>query len=204
MDRNWPDWDAAYRNGQPESLSWFETEPGVSLDLIRKSGLPNTAGIVDAGAGSSPVLINLAQDGWRDLTAVDLSPTALAALADRIQADHSVKCVVADICIWRPDRQFDLWHDRAVLHFLTDSAAREAYVTTLKTVLKPGGFAVIGTFAPDGPDKCFGQPIRKYDAETLMALLGPEFHLIEQRRYTHVTPAGTEQRYFYGLVQRSG
>jgi trans-aconitate methyltransferase len=202
MASNRPNWDSAYLNKPAETLSWFENQPSVSVALMAKAGLEKDDAIVDVGAGASPVLVALAKDGFGDLTAIELSGAALETLQNRLPAGAQVDTVIADICAWQPKRHYDLWHDRAVLHFLTETADRAAYVATLNAALPPGGHAVIGAFAPDGPDKCFGQPIQKYDAESLMALLGQEFVLIEERRHTHVTPGGTEQRYFYALVQR--
>ncbi|WP_319824157.1 class I SAM-dependent methyltransferase [Thalassovita sp.] len=204
MPRERPEWETAYRDKEAESLSWFENRPDVSLDLIRLTGLSRDAVVVDVGAGSSPVLICLAREGWGNLTAVDLSPSALAGLKAQLPASTKITTIAADICDWQPKHRFDLWHDRAALHFLTDRDDRLAYVGTLKAALKPGGFAVFGAFAPDGPDTCFGQRIQRYDAQELSALLGDEFRLVEERRHTHATPRGTEQRYFYALMQRAG
>ncbi len=203
MPHRRPAWDAAYREKQAETLSWFEMRPDVSLSLIRATGLHSDAAVVDVGAGSSPLLISLSGDGWTDLTAVDLSPAALAALKARLPVGSEVTGIVTDICDWKPDQKYDLWHDRAALHFLTSEKDRLDYVETLGRALTPGGFAVIGAFAPDGPDRCFGQEIRKYDAQALLDLLGPGFRLKQECRHTHVTPGGVAQRYFYALVQRA-
>ena len=202
MTSNRPDWDSAYLDKSAETLSWFEDQPSVSLDLIRTAGVEANDAILDVGAGASPVLVALAHEGFTDLTALELSEAALKTLKRRFPSGAHLETIAADICTWQPARRYDLWHDRAVLHFLTDPADRAAYVATLKTALPRGGHAVIGAFAPDGPDKCFGQPIQKYDAKNLTALLGDEFTLIDERRHTHVTPGGTEQRYFYALVRR--
>lgn len=201
MSHHRPDWDSAYRGRDAHDLSWFEARPDTSLDLLAHTNLPPTSGVVDVGAGSSPFLQHLSSMGWADLTAVDLSAQAMA---DLHLHRPSIKTDVADICDWRPGRQFDLWHDRAALHFLTEAADRAAYVRTMETVLRPNGYAIIGTFAPDGPDRCFGQPVRRYDGERLSGTLGEGFDIKSQCRHVHLTPGGTEQRYFYALVRRKG
>lgn len=195
-------WESVYRGKQAEDLSWFEDRPQTSLELIAASGIAPDAALIDIGAGASRLTDCLLEQGFRDLTALDLSQAALRATRARLPEDAPVAWIAGDVLTWRPDRRYALWHDRAALHFLTGPADRRAYRDTLGEALEDGGFAVIGTFAPDGPDRCSGQAVEKYDTDKLMALLGPDFRLIDSRRHTHVTPGGTQQRFFYALVQK--
>ncbi len=195
-------WENTYRGKSADTLGWFEERPETSLRLIARSGVTHDAALIDIGAGASRLIDCLLELGFRDLTALDLSQAALQATRDRLPADAPVTWIAGDMLRWRPERRYALWHDRAALHFLTDPADQAAYRDTLNRALAAGGFAVIGTFAQDGPDKCSGQVVEKYDAGKLMALLGPDFRLIEELRHTHVTPGGTEQRFFYALVQK--
>ncbi|MYM56046.1 class I SAM-dependent methyltransferase [Thalassovita mangrovi] len=195
-------WENTYQSKSADALGWFEARPETSLKLIARSGVAHDAALIDIGAGASRLTDCLLDLGFLDLTALDLSQAALQATRDRLPEDAPVTWIAGDMLRWRPERRYALWHDRAALHFLTDPADQAAYRDTLDRALAAGGFAVIGTFAPDGPDKCSGQVVEKYDAAKLMALLGPDFRLIEELRHTHVTPGGTEQRFFYALVQK--
>ncbi|WP_323785347.1 class I SAM-dependent methyltransferase [Thalassovita sp.] len=194
-------WEDVYRSKDEAEVSWFEKRPEISLDLIAQSGIAPDVALIDIGAGASRLTDCLLEQGFRDLTALDLSQAALTATRDRLPEDAPVTWIAGDVLRWTPEKRYALWHDRAAFHFLTDPADQAAYRDKLIEALVEGGYAVIGTFAPDGPDKCSGQVIEKYDTDKLMALLGPEFRLIDSRRHTHVTPGGTEQRFFYALVQ---
>jgi hypothetical protein len=138
------------------------------------------------------------------LTVLDLSETALAAARARIGDEaRNVEWIVADVTKWTPARQYDIWHDRAAFHFLTDPDDRAAYVSRLKSALRPGGQAIIGTFALDGPEKCSGLPVQRYDGASLQTMLGSEFTILEQRRETHTTPWGSTQSFQFTRFQRA-
>ena len=138
-----------------------------------------------------------------NVTVLDLSEKALNIARTRLgeNADR-VRWIVADVTTWEPSELYDIWHDRAAFHFLTAAADRAAYVSRLSRAVKPGGYAIIGTFAPDGPDKCSGLPILRYDTQALGRALGGAFELVSSLTHSHMTPWGAEQRFQFGLFQR--
>lgn len=195
-------WDEVYGTKAAAEVSWFEREPSTSLSLIELAGADPAAGAVDVGGGASPLAAALLQRGWRDLCVLDLSAKALAANRGALGGRASeVDWVVADVTTWVPPRRYGLWHDRAVLHFLVDEAEQAAYAACLRSALAPGGSVVVGTFAPDGPDSCSGLPVARHDASDVAKLLGPSFELIADRRETHVTPWGAEQRFSWAVLR---
>lgn len=199
-------WDNRYAGSAPEGLSWFETSPDLSLSLIR-GAVGTDAAVVDIGGGASRLPDALLDAGFRDVTVLDLSAEALARsqarLGDRAGAIH---WQVADITRWQPDRRYDLWHDRAVFHFLTDAGDRAAYARALEAALLPDGTAIVMTFAEDGPEKCSGLPVERYTTETLAtemeSLLPGRFVVQGSGRFSHFTPGGAEQRFQYTVFGR--
>ncbi len=195
-------WQTVYGTKSPTEVSWFEEEPRVSLDLIARVAGPG-ASIIDVGGGASRLADRLLDRGFSDLTVLDIAEGALAAsrarLGDRAAA---VSWVVADITRWQPPRGYDVWHDRAVFHFLVEPGERLAYLESLRTGLKDGGHAIIGTFAPDGPEKCSGLPVQRYDARTLGAELGQGFSLVESLRHGHGTPWGSVQNFQFAVFRK--
>ncbi|MDP1737824.1 MAG: class I SAM-dependent methyltransferase [Caulobacter sp.] len=192
-------WDGVYETRAEDEVSWFEVTPGASLDLIRRTNVPLDAAIIDVGGGLSHLAGTLVANGYSDVTVLDISDVAIRQLAARHQA---VKGLVADITDWTPKRRYQVWHDRAVLHFLTDEADRAAYRRALLAGLEPGGQAIIATFAPTGPDRCSGLPVRRYGREDLEAFLGDAFLMVESFEFDHVTPAGRVQRFHVGRLRR--
>jgi SAM-dependent methyltransferase len=145
----------------------------------------------------------LVDEGYEALTVLDLSESALAAARTRLgQAAAEVTWVVADVVGWKPLQHHDVWHDRATFHFLTDEADRAAYIACLREALRPGGYAVIATFALDGPERCSGLPVVRYDAARLGEALGDDFSLVETRRHDHHTPMGSTQRFQFSVFRR--
>ena len=145
----------------------------------------------------------LVAGGFKDLTVLDLSSTALTASRKRLGAiSDQVTWIAADITEWEPSRTCDVWHDRAAFHFLTDRVDQAAYVARLRSVLRQGGHAIIGTFAPDGPEKCSGLPVARHDAASLQEVLGPAFVLVGSRRHDHTTPTGATQRFQFSTYRR--
>ena len=197
-------WENVYKAKGENEVSWFQGTPTPSLELMAfVDASPGTA-IIDVGGGASRLVDFLVQMGIGGVTVLDLSQAALTIPKARLggRADQ-VKWVVADVTSWEPQRVYDLWHDRAVFHFLTDEHDRKAYVARLVKAVKPGGHAIIGTFAPDGPERCSGLPVVRYDAESLGKALGSAFDLVETRRHRHLTPWGTEQRFQFSLFVRT-
>ncbi|MBX3579794.1 MAG: class I SAM-dependent methyltransferase [Rhizobiaceae bacterium] len=197
-------WNAAYASKGDEGVSWFEAKPQVSLDLIAAvhDRSKPSASLVDIGGGASRLVDALTEDGWR-VTVVDLSETALDTGRRRLGARATdVDWIAADVTRWRPSTTFDIWHDRAAYHFLTDPDDRQAYAQCMRTALRPGAHAVIGTFAPDGPERCSGLPVMRYDATGLATAVGSGFRPISERRHLHVTPWGSTQAFQFVVLRR--
>lgn len=203
MDKARAHWQKVYKAKAHDEVSWFQPEPTVSLAMISALGLPRDAAIIDVGAGASALVDRLVDQGFDDITLVDLADAALGHTKARLgpKADN-VHFHVGDVTVLDLGRRYDLWHDRAVLHFLTDAPQQQAYRDTLHRHLVPGGHAVIATFAVGGPEKCSGLPIRQYDAKRMMVLLGDDFTLIDERMETHRTPWGACQGFAYFLVRK--
>ncbi len=198
-------WEAVYAQRTPDSVSWFQPHAEHSLELIARAGLTRDAAIIDVGGGASTLADDLLARGYHDLTVLDLSAAALAAAQVRLGDDaRRVSWVEADItAVDLPRQRYDLWHDRAVFHFLTDAAQRHAYVERVLQSVKPGGHVIVATFAEDGPDRCSGLPVMRYGADTLHAEFGAPFELLEHSRETHHTPGGAVQQFVYCYCRRS-
>jgi len=195
-------WEDVYQSKKEGETSWFEDRPQVSLDLIAATGVGKDAAIVDVGAGSSRLVDCLLEQGFRGITVLDLSDTALAKARSRLPQDAPVEWVVANILHWQPTGRFDVWHDRAAFHFLTGAADQDAYMRVMDRALLPGGHAIIGTFAPDGPTQCSGLPVARYDAALLSERLGSGYRLVRSLNHEHRTPWGSVQRFHFGLFRK--
>ncbi|SDI93754.1 Methyltransferase domain-containing protein [Bradyrhizobium sp. Rc2d] len=196
-------WDNVYATKGEAEVSWFQSSPTTSLDMIRAANPDHGAAIIDIGGGASRLVDALLQDGYRDIAVLDLSANALDVAKKRLGAAASaVDWIVADATTWRPAKTYDLWHDRAAFHFLTDPRDRAAYVERLRSALAPGGHVIIATFAPDGPERCSGLPVQRHDSASLLAELGAEFELIEARRETHHTPWDSTQAFQFSRFQK--
>lgn len=186
-------WDGLYETRAGSGPSWFQRDPVTSLELITLLATELSAPVIDVGGGSCCLAERLVERGFSDVTVVDVSERALEAGRHRVGADPRVRWLRADILSWTPDRRFDLWHDRAVFHFLTGPEERAAYLAVLSAALFPGGNLVIGTFAEDGPTHCSGLPVARYSPQELGEVLGPDFQAFEFRRELHMTPDGVGQ-----------
>lgn len=195
-------WENVYQTKTDDQVSWTEGDPALSLDLLDAAGLTPSHAVIDVGGGASRLVDRLVQQRQAHVTVLDLSAAAMARARTRIGADENVDWVVADITTWQPARRYDFWHDRAVFHFLTDSADRAAYRAVLSAALPSGGIAVFGTFALDGPEKCSGLPVMRYDAASLAAALGDGFVLLAERRHDHATPWGATQHFQFSTFRR--
>ncbi len=191
-------WENVYETKSPLTVSWFQKEPTLSMQLIHNTGLPLDAPIIDVGGGASRLVDNLCADGFTNIGVLDLSAKARSLARERLAAKAcDVEWFEEDVTEFDPQRQYDLWHDRAVFHFLTQKADRDKYVEVLNHALKPGGHLIIMAFAIDGPKKCSGLDIVQYDAKKLQAELGDGFELVDSGGEVHVTPAGGEQKFAY-------
>lgn len=196
-------WDNIYTTKGEKEVSWYQDHATPSLELMALTGLSADAAIIDIGGGASRLVDDLLLAKFGRLTVLDLSAVALDAARQRLgESAASVTWKVADVTTWEPSQSYDLWHDRAVFHFLTDQADQSAYVERLKQAVKPSGFVIIGTFAPDGPERCSGLQVVRYDAASLAAVLGAEFDLIDARRHEHTTPWGAVQRFQFATFHR--
>lgn len=202
MESRQANWDNMYATRAESDLSWYQENPVVSLELIRATGTLKGAAIIDIGGGASRLVDALLAEGYCDLTVLDLSKTALAAAQARLGPKAAkVTWICADVTAWEPARQYDLWHDRAAFHFLTEAAEREAYAARVQRAVRPGGHIIIGTFAPDGPERCSGLPVMRHDSASIGAVFGKDFSLIESRRQDHVTPASRTQHFQFSLFR---
>ncbi|MFC5182320.1 class I SAM-dependent methyltransferase [Actinomadura harenae] len=199
-------WRDVYATRPTDEVSWFQTEPRPSLDLIRAALPQGSAGgsAIDVGGGASPLAAHLVRDGWFDhVTVLDISAKALeTARATAQDPAGAIRWLHADLLTWRPDRTFDLWHDRAVFHFLTAPSDRAKYLATLREALAPGGTVILGTFAPEGPTHCSGLPVARYSTDELAAELGGDFTPLDARTQVHHTPAGASQTFSWLTARR--
>jgi 2-polyprenyl-3-methyl-5-hydroxy-6-metoxy-1,4-benzoquinol methylase len=197
-------WERVYAKKSPNEVSWFQKHAAPSLKLIREAAVPTTASIIDVGGGASTLVDDLLADGFDNVTVLDLSGAALAASKVRLGARSArVKRIEANILETQlPEHAFDVWHDRAVFHFLTSAKDRRAYVQAVLHAVKPGGIVIVATFAEDGPKKCSGLPVMRYGPKELHAEFGQPFQLLRNERETHVTPGGGEQKFVYCLCRK--
>ncbi len=192
-------WERVYSTNAADAVSWYQVHAEHSLELIRGTGIPQTGAIIDVGGGASTLVDDLLADGYAALTVLDLSATALETARRRLGPRASaVNWVVGDVTtIQLPEHSFDVWHDRAVFHFLTRPEERRAYVANVLRSVKPLGHVIVATFAEDGPTRCSGLPVIRYSPSALHAEFGSGFTLLKQEREAHHTPSGTVQQYIY-------
>ena len=192
-------WDRVYRTKSPPETSWYEPHLGTSLEWIAAAVPDPAAAILDAGGGESTLVDDLYARGYRALTVLDVSAAALEKSQRRLgAAAEAVQWIGGDITeVALPWRAYDLWHDRAVFHFLTEPGKRAAYVRRLAASLKSGGHAILATFGPQGPLKCSGLDTCRYNAESLAGELGPAFRLLREALIEHTTPSGAAQQFLY-------
>lgn len=196
-------WDAVYTNKAEADVSWYQPETQATLQIVETAAPNKNAAILDAGAGDARLLETLANKGYADLTALDISQAALNRAQARMgAAANQIKWVCADLREWRPDRQYDVWHDRATFHFLNDEASAGAYANLVARAVIPGGKLIVGGFAEDGPEKCSGLRVRRYDETGLREVFEPAFELEKTERYVHQTPSGALQHFLVGIFAR--
>ncbi|MDJ0750078.1 MAG: class I SAM-dependent methyltransferase [Woeseiaceae bacterium] len=197
-------WQRVYGSKQITEVSWYQPRPENSLKLIRDTGVPADTPIIDVGSGASTLVDHLLDEGYSDVTVLDIAASAFEHVRRRLgpRADR-VEWVVSDVTRFDVHRSYGLWHDRAVFHFLTDAADRDRYVQVLDSALSHGAHLVLSTFGPQGPSKCSGLDVRRYDINMLAHLLGDLFELDHCELETHTTPAGSTQQFLYSSWIRS-
>ncbi|MBN9986329.1 class I SAM-dependent methyltransferase [Rhizobium sp. 25PS6] len=196
-------WDEVYRTKPADSVSWYQPTPGPSLRALDELQLPATASLIDVGGGASSLVDRLVERGWSDLTVLDIAAPALDVAKARLRDEAArITWVVADVTSWQPDRHYDVWHDRAVFHFLTEPEQRLAYRRALETGTAAGSAVIIATFAPDGPERCSGLPVQRYDAVALATEFSSTFALQRDWREEHTTPGGGRQSFQWCIFRR--
>jgi 2-polyprenyl-3-methyl-5-hydroxy-6-metoxy-1,4-benzoquinol methylase len=192
-------WERVYGTKAPTEVSWFRPHLDTSLSLIERVAGDRSTSIIDVGGGQSTLVDDLIARGYGNVTVLDIARTAIEHAKQRLgSASDRVKWLIADITqADLPARSYDVWHDRAVFHFLTEPEQRRAYVRQVAAAVKPGGHVIVGTFGPEGPNKCSGLDVMRYDADSLHGEFGSHFRLIESSRELHKTPFGSTQQFLY-------
>jgi SAM-dependent methyltransferase len=196
-------WEGIYSSKGATEVSWFQPEARMSLSLIEEVAPDPGSAILDVGGGASTLVDGLLAAGYRDITVLDLSTAALAQARARLgERATAVKWLPADILtVELPAAATDVWHDRAVFHFLTGPEERRRYVEQVRHAVRPGGYVLVATFADDGPNRCSGLEVARYSAQTLHAEFGSGFRMLRSEREDHVTPTGKTQRFIYCLCR---
>jgi SAM-dependent methyltransferase len=201
MDRE-AHWNRVYETKRPDAVSWYQRSPEKSLACIRKLTSVSQR-IIDVGGGASGLVDALLDAGYERPIVLDVSASGLEHAERRLGPRAGlVEWIVADVAKVSALPPVDLWHDRAVLHFLTDPADQAAYAVLAARTVRPRGHVVLATFAPDGPEKCSGLPVQRHDGASAARLLGADFELVDEEREVHVTPGGSEQRFSWTVFSR--
>jgi 2-polyprenyl-3-methyl-5-hydroxy-6-metoxy-1,4-benzoquinol methylase len=197
-------WEKLYKTKAANEVSWYQAHAELSLRLIREAGVPPSASIIDVGGGASTLVDDLLARGYQNITVLDLSAAALATAKARLGPQSArVQWLEANVLQAElPQHAYDVWHDRAVFHFLTGTEDRKAYVRAVLRAVKPGGLVIVGTFAEGGPAQCSGLPVMRYSADALHAEFGAPFLLLGHEQESHRTPAGREQKFVYCLCRK--
>ncbi len=192
-------WETVYQTKSPTEVSWYEPTPEKSLELITKAGISHEQQIIDVGGGASTLVDCLLAESYSNVTVLDISANAIATAQERLgNKAGAAKWLIADITTAPlAPQSYDLWHDRAVFHFLTNADDRRRYIELVNYALKPGGHIIVATFAPDGPTKCSGLEVSRYAPEELHSEFGENFKLMHSEHEQHHTPFGTEQSFIY-------
>jgi len=199
-------WEQVYATKATTGVSWFQEHAEQSLRLIADTGVPHSAAIIDVGGGASTLVDDLLARGYTSLSVLDISAAALDAARARLgQRANLVRWIEGDItAVDLPARAYDVWHDRAVFHFLTAPEQRHAYVEHVLRSVNPGGHVIVSTFAEDGPSQCSGLPVMRYSADALHSEFGAAFKLLKHESEAHKTPAGGVQKFIYCYCRVSG
>jgi ubiquinone/menaquinone biosynthesis C-methylase UbiE len=197
-------WEDIFKKKLQTEVSWYQSELRQSIELVDRAQVSSEAPVIDIGGGDSTLVDDLLKRGYERITVLDISSGALKRAKQRLgERGETVRWIESDVTrVELPETYYDLWHDRAVFHFLTDPDDRRAYTKVLSHALKPQGHVIIATFASDGPEKCSGLPTMRYNPHELNRELGEEYVLVDTKRENHMTPGGAEQRFVYCLFRR--
>ena len=197
-------WENVYGSKADDEVSWYQPHAKTSLRLMQSIALPKTAAIIDVGGGASVLVDDLLDNGFTNITVLDISSNALSVAKKRLGSrSNKINWINSDIKdIKIPDNSIDLWHDRAVFHFLTEESDKKSYVSIMSSAVKPGGYIIIAPFAEDGPTKCSGLPVVRYSAESLSKQVGKEFALVNTEKNEHHTPSGNVQNFRYCVFKK--
>jgi 2-polyprenyl-3-methyl-5-hydroxy-6-metoxy-1,4-benzoquinol methylase len=192
-------WDKVYAVKAPDAVSWYRPHLETSLDLMERAASSHSAAVIDVGGGESTLVDDLLVRGYRKITVLDVSKTAIEVTKKRLgEAAQQVTWITGDVTEVPLDADaYDVWHDRAVFHFLTNPAHRISYVRQVACAVRAGGHVIVGTFGPEGPTKCSGLEVMRYDADSLHGEFGGRFRLVESSKELHQTPFGTTQQFLY-------
>lgn len=191
-------WEKIYTDKSLPEVSWYQPIPRTSLELLKTLDISPTDAIIDIGGGDSFLADNLLEQGYGDLTVLDISEKAIERAKTRLGKDSGrINWIVSDVTAFRPKKKYDCWHDRAAFHFLTDEDLINSYVNTAHTSLSNNGKLIIGTFSTSGPKKCSGLPIRQYNEERMHRVFGDKFEMIDAINVTHTTPSDTAQDFLF-------
>ena len=198
-------WESVYKDNDPTNVSWYQEHPEISLEMIKRTGAGRSAAIIDVGGGTSTLIDDLILDGYGNITVLDISDAAIQLTKKRItNGANRVEFITADITKSHlPPAHFDIWHDRAVFHFLTNPLDREKYVEAVLRSVKPRGHVIVATFGPDGPNRCSGLDVIRYNAGTLHDEFGKNFDLLHHITEEHATPFQTQQQFIYCYCRKA-
>jgi ubiquinone/menaquinone biosynthesis C-methylase UbiE len=196
-------WEAVYRSKAANQVSWYRPHLEVSLELIKRAAIDSDAAILDVGGGESTLVDDLMASGYRNISVMDISETALKVTKKRLGAvAEGVRWIAGDVtALLLPQHSVDVWHDRAVFHFLMAAEDRAAYVRNVLHCVRPGGHVIIGSFGPEGPERCSGLAVARYDCGSLQRVFGRSFLMVETREELHVTPGSDTQQFVYSRLR---
>ena len=196
-------WETIYQTKNITDVGWYQSKPITSLKFISELDLKKDAKIIDIGAGESYLVDYLLADGFSDLTILDISEEALDHTRLRLgKKVENLKWINADISNFIPEEKYDLWHDRAAFHFLTEETQVQNYLKTLENSINPGGYVILGTFSEKGPKKCSGLKIKQYSIAEMSSLLSDNFHKLRSENIDHITPTGAVQNFTFCSFQK--
>lgn len=203
MENKKSHWNNIYRTKASEEVSWYQPKPETSLEFISELKLKKNARIIDVGGGDSHLVDHLLEIGYKDITVLDISEEAINRTKSRMgKKAEKIKWIVADAAEFSTSEAYDLWHDRAAFHFLTQEDQIQNYLKNLERSLVPGGFVVLGTFSEKGPSKCSGIDIRQYSLHELSELFTADFETLKCQNVDHITPTGTVQNFSFCSFKR--